>query len=449
MRVHLLLIGLCLGTTCFLGGCASASPKEARAREQVRQIGRQLPPMPRQPAFRPDAPLDDYVRFAVIHHPAVRASYQEWKASVDAIAPNRALPDPKLTFEADIADTLMTFMPGLMFDFMTRGKRNAMAVEATAASVVAYRTYVSAVLKVASSVRKSWIELAYLETALDLKRQSVEALRQTSALAQAEYTTGQGMATLEQQVRLSDEEARAGSEIAMLKDKLTAARNVFRYSLGLLPEQAGSEWPHPHMAASEVPPEAELWRRIQSSNADLARMRDMVEMAVAGIEVAKSAGTPDFSLGAMADLKANPLMIRPTASLSLPAWRGRIAAAVSAAQARRDAAAARVSEEQLDMAAQLARMLAMIRESDRMISFIDRTALPNSEQTIATAAAAYQVGMASPAMAANARLMAIGMRLERAAALRDREIAVADLLLMSAETAPTGAPVLSSNNTAS
>jgi hypothetical protein len=34
------------------------------------------------------------------------------------------------------------------------------------------------------------------------------------------------------------------------------------------------------------------------------------------------------------------------------------------------------------------------------------------------------------------------MRLERATALRDRELAATDLLLMTADIAPTGAPLL-------
>ena len=70
---------------------------------------------------------------------------------IQRTTPTRALPDPQFTFEADIADTLMTFMPGLMFDFMTRGKRSAMGREMIASSNVAYRVYVTAVLSAAAS----------------------------------------------------------------------------------------------------------------------------------------------------------------------------------------------------------------------------------------------------------------------------------------------------------
>ena len=171
-------------------------------------------------------------------------------------------------------------------------------------------------------------------------------------------------------------------------------------------------------------------------------MRAMVEMALAGVEVARKSGTPDFTLGLMADLKANPLMVRPTATVALPIWRGKIAAIIASAEARRDAAVARVSAEQLSLAAELAQMLFMVHEADRMITFIDRTALPNYERTIATIEAGYQSGMTGLAMIPETHLMSLGMQLERAAALRDRENAVTGLLLMIADTAPAGSPLL-------
>lgn len=440
------LASLALGAALLLAGCVPAQTGETKAWEQVSQVGSQLgPPGPRVPATVPtaDSPLADFARYAVVNHPAVFASYQDWRAAVGAIASSRALPDPRLTFEADISSTLMTLMPGVMFDLMAGRKRSAMAGEATAASQVAYRTYAGAVFRVASEVRKSWIELAYLRAALDLKEDSRRALEQGSALAQAEYTTGKGMGTLEVQVRLANEAARVLSELDALRDRLASARSVFKASLGLLPTDPDPAWPEPRLVTTALPAEEEMWERIRSSNADLARMQAMVDMALASVAVARTAGTPDASAGLMADLRANPLMIRPTASVTLPVWREKIASLVAASEARRDAATARVGAEQLAMAAQLARMLAMVRESDRMIAYIDGTALTSSERIAATAEAAYQSGLAGPRAIAEARLMALAMRLERAAALRDREEAATELALMMADDAPSGSPLIS------
>jgi len=440
-----------LGVSAILTSCAIApSAAERKAREQITQVGDVIRPSAAKPALpelKPDSPMSDFVLFGVLNHPRVEAAYHEWRASVAAIAPARALPDPQFTFQADVTDTLMSFMPGLMFDFMTPGKRAAMANEAASASQVAYRTYVATVLETATGVRKAWLELVYVDEALSLRDRALGALGQATAMAGADYVTGRGMSTLEAQLRLANEAAKVRSELTALGDRRIAARIRFKSTLGLATSDVDPTWPQATLAPTVLPSEDELWRRTLAANPDLGRMRAMVEMAIASVEVARKAGTPDFTFGAMADLKADPLMIRPTATVTLPIWREKIRANIAAAEARRDAAAARVSAEQLNVAAELAQMLYMVRESDRMIAYIDTTALPNYERAIASIEAGYQAGMSGPGMIPETRVMALAMRLERAKALRDRENAVTDLMLMTADIAPAGAPLLAESPT--
>lgn len=439
-----LVFSLLLGAS--LAGCAVApSSAEKQARTQVSQIGETLRPAAQKPALpelRADSPLGEYARFAVLNHPEVEAAYHNWRASVSAIAPARALPDPQITFEADIADTLMTFMPGLMFDFMSRGKRSAMAREMTASSNVAYRIYVATVLRVASHARKAWIELAFIDESIRLRESSIGALEQSLEIANTDYTTGRGMGTLANQVRVTNDIAKVRTEVATLADRRAAVRTRFKSALGLAPSDRDPAWPQASLAPTALPSEDELWRRASAGNPELGRMRAMVDMSIASIEVARKARTPDFTIGGMADLKADPLMLRPTATVTLPIWREKIAANIAAAEARRDASLARVTAEQLNIAAELAQMLYMVREADRMIAYIDGTALPNFERAIATIGAGYLSGMTSPGMIPETQLMALTMRIERAAALRERENAVTELMLLTADIAPTGAPLL-------
>jgi outer membrane protein TolC len=169
-------------------------------------------------------------------------------------------------------------------------------------------------------------------------------------------------------------------------------------------------------------------------------MRAMVEMAVAGVEVARRGGSPDFSVGLMTDVKAAPWMWRPTATMTLPIWRTKIREAVAAAEARRDAATARVSAEQLEMAADLARMFAMVAEADRMIDYLDRSALPAIAQQRRTAESAYRSGSGAASMILETAAMELAMQAERLAARRERELAVIDLLALSAGVAPAALP---------
>lgn len=433
-----------------LAGCASPSPAEKSARADLRATGTTLlanEGRPALPVLHADSPPHEFVRYAVLNHPAVVAAYYDWRAGVEDIAPARSLPDPSFTFEADIADTLMSFMPGLMFDFMGAGKRAAMGREATAAANVAYRNYLSVVLNTAAGARKAWIELAFIDETIRLRLSSAGALERSLDIANADYTTGRGMGTLADQVRITNEIAKVRSDLATLADRRTAVRVRFKSALGLTSTDPDPAWPQAELTPTVLPDEDALWRRTSAANAELGRMRAMVEMAVAGVEVAGKAGRPDFTLGVMADLKADPLMIRPTATLKLPIWREKIAATIAAAEARRDASVARVSAEQLNLAAELAQMLYMVREADRMITYIEQTALPNFDRTIATIEAGYQSGMTGPGMIPETQLMALAMRLERTAALRERETAVTDLMLLTADIAPADlAPAMTSNH---
>jgi outer membrane protein TolC len=432
-------------TLPLLAGCVNAPlPAEKSVRADVRATGAAL--LVREgrlalPGLQADSPPAEFVRYAVLNHPAVTAAYYDWRAGVEAIAPTRSLPDPQLTFEADVADTLMTFMPGLMFDLMGAGKRAAMGREAAAAADVVRRNYISVVLNTAAAARKAWIELAFVDEAIRLREASAGALKHSLELAGAGYTTGRGMGTLAGQVRLANDIARVRSELATLAERRTAVRARFKSALGLAPADLDPVWPQAVLTPTILPGEDELWRRASAANAELGRMRAMVEMAIAGVEVARKAGRPDFTLGVMADLKADPLMVRPTATLKLPIWREKIAANIAAAEARRDASVARVSAEQLNLAAELAQMLYMVREADRMIVYIDDTALPNYDRAIATTEAGYQAGMTDPGMIPETQFMALGMRLERAAALRERETAVTELMLLTADVAPAGSPL--------
>jgi len=441
---------LILMAIILLAGCAGTQlAVEKAARQQSTAIGDTLRPrhaMPALPELAANSDADEYLRYALLKHPAVGAAFYDWRASVEAITPARSLPDPQLTFEADISNTLMTFMPGIMFDFMTQGKRAAMGREAAAASEVTYRNYATTVLRTAAAVRKAWIELAYVDEALRLREASIGAIDQSADVNAAAYSTGRGMASLEAQVLFQNQTAQLRATIAALEDRRVAARTRFKSTLGLTPDETDPPWPHFTLTATLLPPEAELWRTAKALNPELASMRAMVEMTIAGVEVAQKTRTPDFSLGAMADFKATPLMVRPTGTLTLPIWRDKIAATIAAAEARRDAARERLNAEQLSLAAELAQMFYMVRESERMITYLEATALPNLDRSIAAAEAAYQSGMSGLGMIPQTQLMAFGMRLERLDALRQRETAATDLLLMVADVAPAGTPLLTAAN---
>jgi len=77
------------------------------------------------PKLTSESRLNDFVLFAMLNRPAVAAAYYDWTASVQRITVERSLPDPRLTFQSDISNMVMSLMPGLMMDFPGPGKLKA------------------------------------------------------------------------------------------------------------------------------------------------------------------------------------------------------------------------------------------------------------------------------------------------------------------------------------
>jgi PBP1b-binding outer membrane lipoprotein LpoB len=120
----------------LFAGCAgvpTAGEKRARQdRQSVERVYRPGGKRPEMPALGTNSPLHDFLLFAMLNQPQVEAAYYDWAASVQRITVERSLPDPRLTFSADIADMVMSLMPGLMMDFPGPGKLKWAANVATA-----------------------------------------------------------------------------------------------------------------------------------------------------------------------------------------------------------------------------------------------------------------------------------------------------------------------------
>jgi outer membrane protein TolC len=176
---------------------------------------------------------------------------------------------------------------------------------------------------------------------------------------------------------------------------------------------------------------------VNQANPELASMRSMVEVAVARADVARRARTPDFTAGLSADVKANPVLFWPTASMTLPIWRDKIAAEIAAADAGRQAARSRLEVERIALAAEFAQALFAARAADRMIAYLDRDALANLSRAEDSAEAGVRSGTGGFAPVVELRLMRIDLELERAAAQRDRETALVDLSRLAAAGLPS------------
>jgi len=102
----------------------------------------------------------------------------------------RSLPDPRLTFQADIADIIMSLMPGLMMDFPGPGKLGARAQVASEESRGKYFQFESAVLQAAFALKKSFYQLYFLDEKIRVNQQTLDLLADLEKLARSQNEVG-------------------------------------------------------------------------------------------------------------------------------------------------------------------------------------------------------------------------------------------------------------------
>jgi len=426
-----------------LGACAGTpitSERQARSDvAAVRSIYRPGDAKPALPVLAPESPLADYLRYAMLNNPRVEAAYYAWAASVERITGARSLPDPRLTFEADITSVVETLMPGLMIDLPGPGRLRAAGDAAAGGSRVGYFAFKGEVLGAAFSLKSSYYRMHFLEDTIRVQRETISLLGDLENLSRQMVAAGRG--TIQDVLRAEIEREQVATQIANLEDSRSVLRAEFRAALGL---GADAEIPFPTtFEPGPQPPSAdEVLSLATSHNPRLEQMGAEVRRAEAMLNLARTSRVPDFSVGIEADVKASPVLWRPTASMTLPIWRDKIAAEIAAAQAERRSSEAGLSAEQVQLAADLASMLYMYRESARNTELYGTTLLPKARQSLEAARSGYAAGRSTflDVIEAERQLLAFDLSLVEARA--QRELTLASISLQIAGTPPEGAPLL-------
>jgi outer membrane protein TolC len=176
-------------------------------------------------------------------------------------------------------------------------------------------------------------------------------------------------------------------------------------------------------------------------NPRLKSMEADVRAAEARIVQAQKSKVPDFSLGVMTDVKASPVMVRPLAEVTLPIWRDKIAAEIAQARASSRAAQARLSNEQIMLAADFAMKTYSYRELTRRLVLLRQQLIPKARQSLQIARSGYLSGQIDFFNLIDSQQKLLAFQLAEVDARTEREMVLAELSLMIAGVPPEGAPL--------
>lgn len=431
-------------TTVMLAGCKGVPTQgERQGRQDLKAVGEVYRPQTQRPALpklQSNIGLSNFLAFAMLNQPQVEAAYFDWASSVERITVERSLPDPRLTFESDIANVVMSLMPGLMMDFPGPGKLTAAANVATAESEVKYFAFESSVLQTAFALKKAYYQLHFLDAKVGVNRQTLTLVTDLEKLARTQNEVGK--VTLQDVLRAQIEQERLTTEIDNLEDSRHPMLAQFKAALGLKEQDAAPAVPEKFESTPLDLTSDKLFATALARNPRLKAMEAEVRRADASLRLAFKARVPDFSLGLEADLKASPVFVRPQIGMTLPIWRDKIAAQIAGAQAGQQAAEARRSAEQITLAVEFAEKSFMFREASRNLELLTERLLPKARQSLEVARAAYLSGQLDFLNLIDAERTLLGFQLSEVEARTQRELALAELSLVILGIPPASAPVL-------
>jgi outer membrane protein TolC len=424
----------------LLAGCVGVSThSERQARADFNAVAQSFWTNTAIPPLDAHAGLSNYLRFAILTHPQVRAAFLDWAASVERITVERSLPDPRLTFQAYITDVLTSLMPGLMQDLPGPGKLNAAANVAAAESNARFFAFETTILRTAFSVKQAYYQLWFLDEKIRINRQTLALLADLEKSARARNEVGQS--TLQDVYRAQIEQDKVTTEITNLEESRRPLTAQFKGALGLTRDQPDPAMP---IRFETTPFDLNGDGLLETAFARNPRLRAMeaeVRMAEASMALARKSKVPDFSAGLQAEVYEPPFYW-PQASMSLPIWRDKIAAQIAAAQAGRHAAEARLSSEQIMITVDFAMKIFDYREVTRNLALLRDNLIPKAGKSLEIARAGYMSGQTDFFNLMDAQRSLLNFQLEEVEARTRREIILADLSLSIAGIAPEGAPMM-------
>ncbi len=432
------------GVLVIVGACTGgALESERRARGDLEEVAGRFRPSGVKPdllTLAPDSPIDDYLRFALLNSPRVEAAYFDWAASVERITDARSLPDPRLTFELDIAEVVMSAKAGLMMDLPGPGKLRAAGNLAAAESTALYAVFEGEVLRAAYALKSAWYRALFLEDNLRAQRENLLLLSDLEQLARQQNAAGR--ASLQDVLRAQIEQEQLRTRIANLEDSRSTLVAELKAALGLGVREADPPLPARFVPSPGLPARDAILEIALRRNPGIRRMAADVRRAEAQVELARTAGVPDFAAGIEADFKDNPATWKPSIGMTLPVWRDKIAARIAAAQGEKRAAEARLTAEQVQFAAELTATLYAWRESLRNVELLEERLLPRARQSFDAARTGYANGRSGFLDVVDAYRQVLAFDVALIEARTRRELALASLSLLIAGVPPPGAPVL-------
>ena len=403
---------------------------------------------PGLPALNERARLGDYLTYAALTSPALKAAFERWQAALEKVPQERSLPDPRLTYGYFVQGVETRAGPqqqklALAQTFPWRGKLDLGTKAASQAAEAARERYESERLALFHAVRDAYYELYYLSRALAIFQENRELLKYIEQVVRTRYATAAAG---------HSELIRVQIELAKLEDRvqtLTELRGpiVARLNAALnRPAAAEVPWPGSIPEERIQATDEEILAWAASANPALKALGHEVDARRYGVLLARKGYYPDLTLGleyiqtghagmpGSVDSGKDPVIA--TISVNLPVWQGKYQAAEREAAAQLRVAQSVKLQRQNALNAEIKRVLYELGDAERKIDLYAATLLPKARESMKATEAAFRAGTATFLDLMDAERVLLEFELSRERALANYAQRLAELEMLVGRELP-------------
>jgi outer membrane protein TolC len=463
MTRSLLPATLVLGLLAMLVGCQEDRPAAATAQaawppstmqamdERAEKAEKAEKDRDTLPTLGENSTLRDYLAYAAMRNPALEAAFNRWKAAMERLPQETALPDPQFTFryfvqEQMYADGAMrfTYEGAQAFPWLEKLiLKGDIAAKQARAELLRFE---AAMLKLSYEVRQGYYEYYYLARSIAIMEENLGLLQRVEGVASSRYEVAS--ASQPDVIRAQVELGKLDDQLRTLKDMRGAITARLNAAMNR-PAEAPLPWPAETRtglpATLQGVSDSQLLAWLVENSPELGAMDSETAARKAAIDLARKDYLPDLTLGVELDQMFkdrdseggqpdNPVAVM--FSVSVPIWWDKYAAAVREARARYWAAQRDRADKTNTLSSDLKMAAYRFRDADRKVNLYKDTLLPRVQQSLKATEAAYRTGKGSFTDLIDTQRILLEFQLSCERALADRAERLAEIEMLTGRQVP-------------
>lgn len=384
------------------------------------------------PELDEDSTLDEYLRYAAVRNPMLKARFLQFRARAERLPQVQALPDPELNFEYALDSGNLRL--GLMQMFPWFGTIQARQDAASARARAAAMQFEAARLALIHQVTNAYAEYLYLHRSIEIAGANLDLLSDFEAAALAMFEAGRvGYAdVLRTQLELAVLEDTIRG-LQQLRPAVTARLNAAMHRAPDAPLPP----PKPVMPDMDPLEPRYVLAELKQNNPDLTARHHRIQAAEHDITLAQKRAYPNLGVGlewmhaGSRGMGGSGDDVMLMFTMNLPLWRDSYRARQR--EARDIAAGERqeLDDAENQLLAQAREAVYELTDSQRRLHFYNDVLLDKARDLVRASEAAYQEGKLDFLGLIDAQRRLLQIELDQARAAADNLQARARLMQLS------------------